>query len=209
MSVATVLSPVEAVVFDVGRVLVEWDMRGLFARLIDDPARLDWFLANVVTEAWHFEHDAGRDLAEMLAARKREFPGNDALIDAYATRFGETIPGNVPGSHEIVRELADRAVPLFAITNFASPFWRDYRAGERLFDLFGDIVVSGDEKIAKPDARIFALAARRFGHAPGAMLFIDDNAANIDAARALGWQVHHFQDSKTLRADLSARGLLG
>lgn len=209
MSVATVLSPVEAVVFDVGRVLVEWDMRGLFARLIDDPARLDWFLANVVTEAWHFEHDAGRDLAEMVAARKREFPGNDALIDAYATRFGETIPGNVPGSHEIVRALADRAVPLFAITNFASPFWRDYRAGERLFDLFGDIVVSGDEKIAKPDARIFALAARRFGHAPGAMLFIDDNAANIDAARALGWQVHHFQDSKTLRADLSARGLLG
>lgn len=209
MSVATVLSPVEAVVFDVGRVLVEWDMRGLFARLIDDPARLDWFLANVVTEAWHFEHDAGRDLAEMVAARKCEFPGNDALIDAYATRFGETIPGNVPGSHEIVRELADRAVPLFAITNFASPFWRDYRAGERLFDLFGDIVVSGDEKIAKPDARIFALAARRFGHAPGAMLFIDDNAANIDAARALGWQVHHFQDSKTLRADLSARGLLG
>lgn len=209
MSVATVLSPVEAVVFDVGRVLVEWDMRGLFARLIDDPARLDWFLANVVTEAWHFEHDAGRDLAEMVAARKREFPGNDALIDAYATRFGETIPGNVPGSHAIVRALADRAVPLFAITNFASPFWRDYRAGERLFDLFGDIVVSGDEKIAKPDARIFALAARRFGHAPRAMLFIDDNAANIDAARALGWQVHHFQDSKTLRADLSARGLLG
>lgn len=213
MSVTGVFSPVdtgiEAVVFDVGRVLVEWDMRGLFARLIDDPARLDWFLDNVVTEAWHFEHDAGRDLAEMVAARKVEFPGNDALIDAYATRFGETIPGNVPGSHEIVRELAGRAVPLFAITNFASAFWRDYRAGEPLFDVFGDIVVSGDEKIAKPDARIFALAARRFGHPPGAMLFIDDNAANIDAARALGWQVHHFHDAEVLRADLVARGLLG
>jgi len=201
--------PVAAVVFDVGRVLVEWDMRGLFARLIDDPARLDWFMANVVTEAWHFEHDAGRDLDEMVAARKAEFPGHDALLDAYATRFGETIPGNVPGSHDIVRELAARGVPLFAITNFASTFWRDYRAGEPLFDLFGDIVVSGDEKIAKPDARIFELAAGRFGHAPSAMLFIDDNAANIAAARALGWQVHHFRDAGVLRADLSARGLLG
>lgn len=199
---------VTAVVFDVGRVLVEWDMRALFGRLIDEPARLDWFLANVVTEAWHFEHDAGRDLDEMVAARKAEFPGHDHLLDAYATRFGETIPGNVEGTHEIVRELAARRVPLFAITNFAAPFWREYRAGEPLFDLFGDIVVSGDEKIAKPDARIFELAVLRFGHAPGEMLFIDDNAANVAAARALGWQVHHFHDAGALRADLAARGLL-
>ncbi|MPS71107.1 MAG: HAD family hydrolase [Novosphingobium sp.] len=199
---------VEAVVFDVGRVLVEWDMRLLFAKLIREPERLDWFCANVVTEEWHFQHDAGRDLAEMVAERKAEYPGHDALIDAYATRFLETIPGNVPGSHEIVRELASGGMPLFAITNFASPFWREYRASEPLFDLFGDIVVSGDEKLAKPDARIFDLAARRFGHAPGAMLFIDDNAANIAAARDLGWQVHHFQNAAALRADLGARGLL-
>lgn len=206
---APVCSRIDAVVFDVGRVLVQWDMRVLFAKLVDDPARLDYVLAEVVTEEWHFEHDAGRDLAEMVAARKAEFPGHDDLIDAYATRFGETIPGNVPGSHEIVRELAARGVPLFAITNFASPFWRDYRGGEPLFDLFGDIVVSGDEKIVKPDARIFDLAARRFGHDPRVMLFIDDNAANITAARDLGWQVHHFHDAAALRADLTGRGLLG
>lgn len=200
---------IEAVVFDVGKVLIEWDMRLLFGKLIADPERLDWFLANVVTHEWHFEHDAGRDLAEMVAARKAEFPGHDDLLDAYTTRFGETIPGNVPGTHEIVRELAARGVPLFAITNFASPFWHEYRAGEPLFDLFGDIVVSGDEKLLKPDARIFDLAARRFGHAPGAMLFIDDNAANIEGARKLGWQVHHFAGAEALRADLIQRGLLG
>lgn len=208
MSAVREFVPVEAVVFDVGRVLVEWDMRLLFAKLIDDPERLEWFVANVVTEAWHFEHDAGRDLADMVAARKAEFPGNDHLIDAYATRFAETIPGNVPGTHEIVRELAGRGLPLFAITNFASTFWRDFRAGEPLFDLFADIVVSGDEKLAKPDARIFHLAARRFGYAPGAMLFIDDNAANIEGARALGWQVHHFTGADALRAELTARDLL-
>lgn len=202
--------PVEAVVFDVGRVLVQWDMRGaLFAKLIDDPEKLDWFCANVVTEQWHFAHDAGADLGELVAARKAEFPGHDALLDAYATRFLETIPGNIPGSHEIVRELAARDVPLFAITNFASTFWREYRESEPLFDLFGDVVVSGDEKLVKPHAEIYELAARRFGHAPQAMLFIDDNADNIAGAAALGWQVHHFRDAETLRADLTARGLLG
>lgn len=206
--ITPVLVPVEAVVFDVGKVLVEWDMRLLFAKLIAEPERLDWFLGTVVTQDWHFEHDAGRDLAEMVSARKAEFPGHDDLLDAYATRFGETIPGNVPGTHAIVRELAERGLPLFAITNFASPFWRDYRAGEPLFDLFGDIVVSGDEKLAKPDAAIFELAARRFGHVPGAMLFIDDNAANIESAQGLGWQVHHFRDAGGLRADLIGRGLL-
>lgn len=204
-----VMSAIDAVVFDVGRVLVQWDMRLLFAKLIDDQERLDWFCRTVVTEEWHAQHDAGCDLAEMLAKRKAEFPGYDDLIDAYANRFLETIPGNVPGSHEIVRELAQRQVPLFAITNFASSFWREFRATESLFDLFGDIVVSGDEKLAKPDPRIFELAARRFGHEPGAMLFIDDNAANITSARALGWEVHHFQDAGALRADLTKRRLLG
>lgn len=199
---------IEAVVFDVGRVLVQWDLRALFVKLIGDPERLDWFCSNVVTEEWHFEHDAGRDLAEMVAERKALFPGHDHLIDAYATRFLETVPGNVPGSHEIVRELAGRDIPLFAITNFASPFWREFRAGEPLFDLFRDIVVSGDEKLVKPDARIFELARSRFGYAPGAMLFIDDNAANVTAARGLGWQVHHFSDADRLRDDLKVRGLL-
>ena len=199
---------VNAVVFDVGRVLVEWDTRRLFAQVIADAARLDWFCANVVTEQWHAQHDAGRDLAEMVAERKAAYPGFDDAIDAYATRFQETIPGPVPGSHDIVRELFARQVPLFAITNFASAFWREFRASEPLFDLFGDIVVSGDEKLAKPDPAIFDLAAQRFGHAPENMLFIDDNAANISAAAAFGWQVHHFADAKILRTDLVSKGLI-
>lgn len=197
-----------AVVFDVGRVLVQWDMRRLFAQLIDDPATLDWFVSEVVSEQWHAGHDAGRDLAAMVAERKAEFPGHDAWIDAYATRFEETIPGDVPGSAAIVRALAARGVPLFAITNFASTFWTEFRRRRPLFDLFGDIVVSGVEKLVKPDPRIYALASARFGYQPAEMLFIDDSPANIEAARALGWHVHLFRDAARLRADLVERGLL-
>lgn len=200
---------VEAIVFDVGRVLYRWNLRNLFEKMIDDEERLDFLLSEVVTEQWHFQHDAGRPLGEMVPERQAEYPDYADAIEAYATRFNETIPGPVPGSLEIVRDLDAAGLPLFAITNFGAEFWDGFRPTAPIFDLFRVIVVSGKEKIAKPDAAIFALAAERFVHDPEAMLFIDDNADNIAAARALGWQVHHFRDAPTLRADLESRGLLG
>ncbi|MBB3989172.1 HAD family hydrolase [Croceicoccus naphthovorans] len=199
---------VETVVFDVGRVLFRWDLRYLYGKLIDDPDELEWFVSTVVTEAWHFEHDAGRDLAEMIAEKKLQYPNHAHLIDAYATRFVESIPGPVPGSLELVERLDDAGVPLFAITNFADSFWAEFRSGQPIFDRFRDIVVSGTEKLAKPDPAIFDLAAERFGIDPATALFIDDNPANIAAARGLGWQVYHFHDAAALKRDLVARGLL-
>lgn len=201
MSDETKAREVDAVVFDVGRVLYQWELRHLFAKLIADPAQLDWFLANVVTEEWHFQHDAGRPLADMVAERSCLYPDHVHLIEAYATRFVETVPGPVAGTHDIVRTLAARGVPLFAITNFGAEFWSQFRPHERLFDLFADIVVSGAEKMVKPSPEIYTLAARRFGHAPERMLFIDDNLANVEAARRLGWHAHLFTDSAALRAD--------
>lgn len=200
--------PVTAVVFDVGRVLFEWDLRHLFAKLIDDPEQLEWFVTHVVTPEWHFQHDAGVPLAEMVPARIAEYPAHAALIDAYTKRFNETIPGPVPGSLELVEALHSRAVPLYAITNFGAEFWQPFRVTQPVFDRFRDIVVSGDEKLAKPDPAIYALAARRFGHAPEAMLFIDDNADNIAGAAASGWQTHHFTDAPRLADDLRQRGLI-
>ncbi len=201
--------PVTAVVFDVGRVLFEWDLRHLFAKLIDDPEQLEWFVTTVVTPEWHFQHDEGVPLAEMVPARIAEFPDHAHLIEAYAKRFLESIPGPVPGSLELVEELHARGVPLFAITNFGAEFWPPFRAGQPIFDRFGGIVVSGDEKLAKPDPAIYALAASRFGHPPASMLFIDDNADNIGGAAASGWQTHHFTDAARLGADLLRRGLIG
>ncbi|MEW9853783.1 HAD-IA family hydrolase [Novosphingobium sp. M1R2S20] len=183
-------------------------MRCLYSKLIDDPVRLDWFCSTVVTEDWHYQHDAGRDLGEMLVERKRAYPDCADLIEAYATRFLETIPGPVQGTHEVVRRLSAKGVPLYAITNFASLFWRQFRPTDPIFDLFRDVVVSGDEKLAKPDPEIYRLAAQRFGHPPHKMLFVDDNLANITAARVLGWQVHHFVEAAALEQDLLNRGIL-
>lgn len=202
-------APLRAVVFDIGRVLIHWDMRALFRKLIADPAELEWFCTTVVTEQWHFQHDAGRPLAEMVAERSAEFPGYAAQIAAYATRFNETIPGPIEGTVALVEELDVRGVPLFAITNFGAELWQDFRPTLPVLDRFRDIVVSGVEKLVKPDPAIYALAERRFGLPGGAMLFVDDNIANVEAARAAGWQAHHFTDPARLERDLVARGLLG
>ncbi|MBX7539709.1 HAD family hydrolase [Qipengyuania sphaerica] len=199
---------VDAVVFDVGRVLYHWELRHLFGKMVGDPARLEKLLGEVVTEEWHFLHDAGRPLSQMVPERIALYPEFAEEIRAYATRFNETIPGPVEGSHELVERLDARGVPLFAITNFGAEFWAGFRPQHRIFDRFRDIVVSGQERIAKPDPAIFALSARRFGHDPARMLFIDDNPANVESARVSGWQVHHFTHAASLESDLAARGLI-
>ena len=199
---------ITTVVFDVGKVLFKWDLRYLFAKLIDDQQELGWFLSHVVTPQWHFQHDAGRPVAEMTAERTAEFPQYAALIDAYATRFNETIPGPVEGSLEIVSELAERGVPLFAITNFGAEFWDMFRPTQPIFDHFGDIIVSGVEKLVKPDPAIYALALHRFGLRFGEAIFVDDNIDNVISARANGFVAHHFKDAPSLRNELAEYGLL-
>lgn len=197
-----------AVVFDIGRVIIEWDLRCLFEKLIDDPEELDWFLANVVTEQWHFQHDAGRPLGEMVPEKQAEFPQYAPLIQAYATRFLETIPGPVPGTHALVEQLAANEVPLFALTNFGAEFWQMFRPTQPVLGHFRDIVVSGVEQCAKPDPAIYEIAEARFGVPPQQLFFTDDNPANIAAARARGWQAHLFTGAEGLEAELAARGLL-
>jgi 2-haloacid dehalogenase len=199
---------IEAVVFDVGKVIVEWDLRELYRELIPDPAQREWFVETVVTPEWHFQHDAGRALAEMVAERQAQFPKHAALIAHYAVNFNASVPGPVPGTHELIEALDKAGVPLYGITNFGAEFWPKFRPEWPVLERFRDVVVSGVEKIVKPDPAIFRLAERRFGHAPQAMLFIDDNLANIEAARKLGWHGHHFTGAHGLRAELLERGLI-
>lgn len=198
----------QCVIFDVGRVLFDWDLRYLFAKMIDDAGELEWFVTNVVTPQWHFQHDAGRPLADMLPELKAEYPAHAPLIDAYAARFNETIPGPMPGSLELVERLDDAGVPLFAITNFGHEFWEGFRPTQPVFDRFRDIIVSGTEKLMKPDPAIYALAIERFGIDPAGALFIDDVAHNIAGAKAVGIAGHRFVDAATLERELVARGYL-
>ena len=209
MSVVMSDSQPHVVVFDIGRVLVQWRIAGLYEKLIPDADRLEWFLREVVSEEWHAQHDAGKPFAEMIVELSVQYPQERALIELYAPRWLECVPGPIEGTHDIVRALDARGVPLYSITNFGVDAWAMFRPTFPVLDHFRDIVVSGHERMIKPDRAIYDLAAKRFGHAPQEMFFIDDNADNIAAARALGWHVHHFVDgAQALEADLRGRGLL-
>jgi 2-haloacid dehalogenase len=199
---------IEAVVFDIGKVLVEWDLALIYRELIPDRAQRDWFVEHVVSPEWHFQHDAGRPLAEIVPERIAAWPQHEALIRRYASHFGDSIPGPVPGTAELVEALDAGGVPLFAITNFGAEFWPDFAPRFPVLERFKDIVVSGVERLAKPDPAIFALAEARFGLPGAAMLFVDDNEHNIAAARECSWQAHHFHNAAGLAVDLAARGLL-
>lgn len=201
--------PVEAVVWDIGRVLVEFDLSVIYAEAIPDPAERARFVAEVVTEDWHAQHDEGVSFAEMVAARTAEFPQHAERIALYASNWLASLPGPVPGTHELVERLAARGAPQYAITNFGVDSWSLFRPTFPILDHMRDIVISAVERLIKPDPAIFHLAARRFNRAPETMLFIDDNAANIATAKALGWQVHHFtRDPDVLESRLEALGLL-
>jgi 2-haloacid dehalogenase len=207
MSDGRVAGRPRAVVFDIGRVLYDWDLRYLFEELIADSAQLDWFLGNVVTEQWHFQSDGGRPLADMLPERIAQFPDQRSLIEAYAARFNETLRA-MPETHDIVGRLSAAGMPLYGLTNFGAEFWAGFRPTAPLFDHFANIVVSGQERCAKPDSRIYTLAETRWGLAPSELFFTDDNPANVAAAKARGWQAHLFTGAAALEAQLVTAGLL-
>jgi 2-haloacid dehalogenase len=198
-----------AVIFDVGNVLYHWDPRNLYERLISDDRALEAFLSTVVTRSWHFQHDQGRPFAETSAELIGQFPEHKALIAAWGPRFDESMGPPVAGMLDLVAELDARGVPLFAITNFSGEFWPPFRAKRpEMFASFRDVIVSGDEKLLKPDPAIYQLALQRFGLKPGEAVFVDDVPANAEAATREGIEGLVFKDAATLRAELAARGLL-
>lgn len=202
------MGEVRAVIFDIGNVLFTWHPRFLYERLIGDDQALAAFLDEVVTIEWHFQHDEGRDFADTSAELTALYPQHADLIAAWKTRFNESVGGPVPGMHDLVADLDSAGVPLFAITNFSHEFFPPFRAEwTGLFDRFRDIVVSGDEKLVKPDPAIYHLSLARFGLEPHEAVFIDDNEANVLAARALGIRSIHFTDAGASRAHLVELGL--
>lgn len=203
------MTGLRAVIFDIGNVLFHWHPRFLYERLIADDRALEAFLADVVTLDWHFQHDEGRDFADTSAELSAQYPEHTELIAAWGPRFNESVGEPVAGMHDLVAELDDAGVPLFAITNFSHEFFPPFRdEWHDLFDRFRQIMVSGEEKLVKPDAAIYRLALNRFGLQADEAVFIDDNEANVAGARALGIRSILFKDAASTRAELTIAGLI-
>ena len=200
---------VDAVIFDIGNVLVRWDARLLFRDFYPDDAGIDAFLAETGFHDWNLELDAGLPWDEGVARQAARFPAHAAAITAFHARWHETLPGAIEDSVAILDDLAAAGVPLYAITNYSAEKWAETLPRfPFLATAFRDTVVSGHEGVTKPDPRIFRLLLDRNGLAPGRCVFIDDNPGNVAGAAALGIDAILFTTPAALRDALAARGLL-
>jgi 2-haloacid dehalogenase len=202
------VSPPEVVLFDLGGVLIDWDPRHLYRKLVADEAFVEWFLAEVCSPEWNAAQDAGRSWAEATAEAIARHPEQEALIRAYSERWPEMVAGDIPESVAVLEALADRDLPLYALTNWSAETFHHARDRFGWLRHFRDILVSGEVHLKKPDPAIFRLMVDRMGVEPASVLFIDDSAANVAASSALGFQTIHFTSPAVLTGDARVARLL-
>ena len=198
---------IDTVVFDIGNVLIPWDPRWLFRQLLPDDAAVERFLHDVDFNAWNRAHDAGLPFAEGIAAHSVAFPHYRSLFEAFHARWEETTGPPIEGSVALARELRQGGYRTLALTNFsAETFPRALKQHPYLGEFEG-IVVSGDERLMKPDPAIYRLLCDRYRVEPARAVFIDDSRANVDGARAVGMHGVHFESPPQLRDALRVLGV--
>jgi len=199
---------ITTIIFDLGAVLIDWNPRHLYRKIFADEAAMEHFLAAVCTQEWNEEQDRGRPFAEGVRLLCQAHPHLADAIRAYDSRWDEMVKGGIAESVLCLEELRSRQVPLFALSNWSAEKFPLAAARFAFLGWFEGVLVSGEVGFKKPDPRFFRLAAERFRLDPAATLFIDDVAANVEAAAALGFRVHRFTDAAALRRALAGCGLL-
>jgi 2-haloacid dehalogenase len=194
-------------VFDLGGVFVEWDPMFLFRKLFKTEEDARWFQDNVCTRDWNLAFDAGEIYAEGVAKLITRFPKYWREIQAYDLRWPETFGPLIKGTIDIHNELVKQEIPTFAITNFSWEKWITCLPKWPFLEKFDGVIVSGLERLVKPDPRIYRLFCDRYSLAPESCVFIDDSEVNVLSARKFGMHAIHFTDPKTLRAELIKLGV--
>ncbi|HYU84411.1 MAG TPA: HAD family phosphatase [Kribbellaceae bacterium] len=198
---------IDAVVFDIGGVLLDWSPNYLYDDLIADPAQRAWFLTEVTTPAWNLQQDAGRPWAEAVAELTARYPEHAEWISAYDEQWLRMVGGLIDGTVALHEELRATGVPTYALTNFSAEKWE---VATRTFEelrRFDGVVVSAVEQVTKPDEKLYRILIDRYDLDPARTFYTDDVQRNVDAARAVGLHAELFSDPATLRAHLTRHGL--
>jgi 2-haloacid dehalogenase len=198
----------DTVLFDLGKVLLDWSPRYYYERFFDEDAALERFLAEVVAPEWILEMDAGKPIDRAIAERQRRFPEHAELIARWKEGWPEMLRGEIAGTVAVVEALRARGRRLYALTNFSTETFPIARARCPSLALFEDTVVSGEVGLVKPDPRIYALAIERCRLDPARTVFVDDHLVNVVAARAQGFHALQFTTPERLGEALGSLALL-
>lgn len=203
---------IDAVVFDVGNVLIEWDPRHRYRRVFTnddgtpDEARVEWFLREVCHHDWNVEQDLGRSIADAEAEALGRHPGLGTEIRCFYGRFQSMIPRAIDGTVAVLEALKAAGMPVHGLTNFSAETFALTQRRFGFLNAFDTVVVSGAERVIKPDPRIFEILIERAGLTPSRTAFVDDSAANVEAARRLGFRAHLFAGAEGFRGWLRELG---
>ena len=195
---------IKNIIFDFGGVLLDWNPHYLYDPYFGDVEKAEWFLTNICTYPWNAQHDAGKPVAEGTAELIAQYPEWEKEIRMYYDEFEKMLSGQIAGMEDYVKELKDMGFRIFGLSNWSVETFAMIRPKYPILDLMEDMVISGREKVMKPDAKIFQTALRRFDIKPEESVFIDDNVNNIEGARALGIHGIVFCSVDSLKTELSA-----
>lgn len=193
---------IKNVVFDFGGVLVDWNPRHLYDKYFSDSEKSIWFLDNVCTYDWNIQMDGGKPFAEGVAEMVEKFPEYKEAIEIYHSRWVEMIGGEVEGTADLIRRLKAAGYGVYGLTNWSNETYPFIRDTYPIFSEFDGIVVSGDEKLLKPDPAIYDCLLGRYGLKAEESIFIDDNVANVAGAMVVGMYAIQFQDAKQVEDQL-------
>ncbi len=200
--------PCSVAVFDLGGVLIDWNPRYLYRKLFEHESDMEHFLENICTTEWNQQLDAGRSFAEACAALKLEHPRNAEMIDAWFERFDEMMAGPIAGTVDILSELREREVPIYALSNWSAETFPIARRRFEFLRWFRAILLSGEVRLIKPDPRIFERFCETFALRSEQIVNIDDARQNVESARGIGMHGIRFSDPASLRHELAQFGLL-
>lgn len=198
---------IKHIVFDIGKVLIHYDPTIPFQRIIPDAQERGWFFAKICTHDWNLEQDRGRPWADAEAQLIALHPDREHQIRAFRKSWHEMVPHPYEESVAILEALIDRGYDVTMLTNFASDTFREAQERFPFLKASRGVTVSGDIKKIKPDLEIYVEHAESFGLDPQSTLFIDDSQANVEGARAAGWNAVLFTGAEKLREDLKSFGI--
>ena len=197
------------VLFDLGHVVVDWQPIRLYRELFETEAEAEAFVRDVCNMDWHVHHDRGVSMADNAKPLIAQYPQYETQILAWRKRWLDMFEGYVPGMPALMARLEENRAPMFGLSNLPAEIAQETFDAFPMIKLLRDVVVSGEEKVVKPDREIYEIALARMGNPdPGDVLFTDDRENNCAAAERLGIKAHHFTGAEGFEARLVSEGLL-
>jgi 2-haloacid dehalogenase len=198
---------INTIIFDFGGVLIDWNPRHVFRDEFEEISEMEDFLNKVCTDDWNLQQDKGRSLAEGTRILQDKFPEHATKIRLYYDQWEKMIKGDIPQNVTLLQKLKEK-YKLYGLTNWSTETFPIVLKRYSFFKLFDGIVISGEEKLIKPDKKIFERMLDRYHLKAKNALFIDDNINNIQAAKAMGFETIHVQEKTDLKRELNALGLI-